>query len=186
MARISGLSKQIADMALLLMKEGTDPDVALNSAARLSDATPEQVAFADDLIKRRAVALENLGGYDRNKSFVMPANKLIAARQMIGDYTFKPNMMSGARIALRGENKALVSGTEIVPEGTRGPFRISRTPRMLAFSRMEGADAAETRLRAELALAASEGNVEKMQLILQDLGFTPDYAYNLAVRTIGR
>jgi hypothetical protein len=186
MARISGLSKQIADMALLLMKEGTDPDVALNSAARLSDATPEQVAFADDLIKRRSVALENLGGYDRNKSFIMPDNKLIAARQMIGDYTFKPNVVSPRKSALRAENKALMSGPEKVQEGAPGPLRISRTPRVLGFSRMVGADAAETRLRSELALAASEGNVEKMQLILQDLGFMPDYAYNLAVRTIGR
>lgn len=185
MARLAGLSKQIAEMALQLMREGSDPDIALSSAARLSDATPEQISFADDLVRRRGIAYENLGGYDRRKSFIMPDNKLMAARQLTGAYKYEPNMAPHNLQSLRRENMVLASAKDwTLPDGEK-ILRISRTPRVMGMGRRVAVDAAENRLRAELAMAAAEGNPEKMQLILQDLGFLPDAAYNLAIRTLG-
>lgn len=175
MARIAGLSKQIADMALLLMKEGTPLDVALNSASRLSDATPEQVAFADDLLKRRAKAIENAGPGKSTKGIVGPAGN-VGWMSIRDGLSYNPNATFERK--LQRVNMALDPNPNV--------NRLTRTADTYVQGRGTALQAAEGRLRAELAMAAAEGNVEKMQLILQDLGFLPDNAYNLAVRTIGQ
>jgi len=158
MPRIPGLSKDVADMALQLFREGADLDLALNSAARLSDSTPQQLAFADDLIRRR--------------------NKAVEKVNLIGDgYSpilglYNPN--NPTRRSLGRLNKSLDPRPDV--------DRLTRNEQVFRLSRAAGRDAAENRLREELALAAAAGNPERLQTILIDLGYLPDFAYQIAYR----
>jgi hypothetical protein len=154
-------------MALLLMREGSDPDVALSSAARLSDATPKQVAFADDLIKRRKDAYAKL-----TETYEKWPNVLVAR----DPFTFRPNWAINQQKQLK----------QYTARNTKKPGvpRIESSPSISMMGRGAAKGAAEMRLREEIAFAAAEGNVEKMQLLLQDFGYFPDDAYRIALRYI--
>jgi len=153
-------------MALLLMREGTDPAIALNSAARLSDATPKQVDFADDLIRRRAKAYENATAETRiEPGKWMKINK---------DFQYKhPGSIYNSNSLFR-LNKSQEPNSEF--------NRLTRSQNNLYLGRQVGINSAEDRLRQELALAAADGDSQRMQALLVELGYMPDLAYNVASR----
>ena len=164
MPRIPGLAKDIADMALLLMREGTDPAIALNSASRLSDATPKQVEFADDLLKR----MDKASG-KRVRNIDGDINVPVAVRT-----EGRPNPNAPLSNQLLRINKSMPPMSNV--------NRLDRSIKLNLTANAVADQAATNRLYQELAYAASSNNPELMQTILVELGYLPDNAYNVASR----
>ena len=157
MPRIPGLAKDAAEMALQLFREGASLDVALNSAARLSDSSPQQLDFADDLLKRmqKARSRRQYPSFaDRETEFPSPNSPL-------------PNQLFRV-------NKSMTPMSDV--------NRTDRSGRLRIIGNARGDQAATNRIREELALAAADGDSQRMQALLVELGYMPDLAYNVASR----
>ena len=155
-SKVYKLPKDIGEIALTLMRGGTEPATAIGSARMLSNnpQDPDAIAFVSDLVRRSEKARDRA------------ANALDNARFRKLDSDDKYNLLNLADMVQTKYRRGLSAGHN-VPELTF-PAR--------------GMGGANRRIIAESALSASEGNAAVFRQNLLDLGFDPSTAEELVRR----
>ena len=152
------LPKEIGEIAVQLMRDGTEPATALGTARMLSNnpQDPAAAAFVSDLVRRSDKAR-------------------VRARDMYNDSVFNRSQPELSDRSVRVQASTLakrpssrLSGSMFMPEEVVAPIR--------------GMVGAESRIYAEAALSASQGNADVFRQNLLDLGFAPDAAEELVRR----
>ena len=151
------LPKDIGEIALRLMNDGTDPATALGTARMLSSnpQDPQATAFVSDLMRRSEKAdARNLRVFDESYNGVVDKDFFFdAAQNMVTRLTKKPAGRNYIRQYLPDEYAGAAIG-------------------------LAGAD---RRIYTEAALSASQGNADVFRQNLLDLGFD-EYSAEQLVR----
>ena len=149
------LPKDIGEIALRLMNDGTDPATALGTARMLSSnpQDPAATAFVSDLMRRS------------EKADARARNAIYESRYGQMGLEDQDTILRNVK---RTETKQPYSSSMRLPLGMAGESR--------------GMGGANRRIYAEAALSASEGNANVFRKNLLDMGFEPNIVEELVRR----